>query len=108
MTGLTNGNFYKFKIWAINIVGYIESNEEVIQAAAKPGKPVFAPWSIVSETSSSFIYVEYEYDPLNPTTTGGSPIVSYELQVYDIDTGLWVSLIGSTIKKSLTTEFLFS
>lgn len=43
-----------------------------------------------------------------PTSDGGSPIISYELQVYDLDIGLWVSLIGNSTKKSLTTEFLFS
>lgn len=65
-----------------------------------------APISILSETSTSYIYVDYEQGAA--TTDGGSPIISYELQVYDLDIGLWVSLIGNSTKKSLTTEFLFS
>jgi len=58
--------------------------------AGTPRKPSAAPSTILSKTNSKSLYVQYtirEYD-------GGSPILSYELQMDDGKGGDFVSLIG--------------
>jgi len=58
--------------------------------AGTPRKPSAAPSTILSKTNSKSLYVQYtipEYD-------GGSPILTYELQMDDGKGGDFVSLIG--------------
>lgn len=74
--------------------------------AATPNTPTVAPTADISESSGSQIKVIYA--ALLTSENGGTDITSYELQVYNMDTSSWNSLIGSTDDPSLSNHFIFS
>jgi hypothetical protein len=60
VSGLTyTGNFYRFKIKAINEVDITISEEESILLAAVPDKPSIEPWQDFSLTNDHQIKINY-------------------------------------------------
>jgi hypothetical protein len=73
VSGLTNGTTYYFKVTAANALGVsASSNELSATPATTPGAP-----SSLSATKSSTTGVNLTWKA--PSSTGGSPITSYEL-----------------------------
>jgi titin len=48
------------------------------------------------------------YDPISVANNGGADILSYQLQVYDIDTSTFVTLVGGPNDFTLSTSLFFS
>ncbi len=105
-TGLTNLNStYMIMIRALTAVGNINSGVLSFVLSGIPIQPSLSPTrNDLINTSKSSIIIN-----VNPFTTsaetGGSPIVSYELQRDDGMGGAYVSLYGSSVF-SLSTNYI--
>jgi hypothetical protein len=84
VTGLTNGTLYYFRVSGINSVGTgTPSNVISLTPSTIPGVSV-----IISSVSCDNQQVSVTWAP--PTNTGGSPILSYNLQYSTSLTGPWL------------------
>lgn len=109
MTGLANvGSVYRFKIRAYNAAGHAESLSMLhVTLASVPDKPTIGPLSDASVTNDNQIKVNF--GPLLDSQNGGSPVLSYELQVDDGMGGSFTSLVGGDgSEENLDTTFTLS
>jgi hypothetical protein len=74
--------------------------------AAVPDQPSSVPVLNLEFTSASAIHVDYA--ALTEAENGGSPILSYELQVYRLETSSWLSITGGDNHFSLLTSTVYS
>ena len=90
---LVQGTTIIVKVEPVNIIGTGTSNQNTLGALIEvpPLKPSSVPLRINSLSTKTAIAVSYQ--ALTGTNTGGSPILSYELQ-WDQGTGTWASLVG--------------
>lgn len=99
------GSTYRFFIRAYNNAGYTDSLRVQVVLSAVPAKPTTVPISDASVTNEERIKILF--GPQDASQNGGSPILSYELQM---DAGLgdgFVSLIGGQgYENSLETKFV--
>lgn len=86
------GSTFRFKIRAINADGYIDSYPLEVVLASVPDTPLVGPISDASITNQYQIGVDY--DSLTPAQSGGSNIISYELQMDNGKGGDFISLVG--------------
>lgn len=107
VSGLTSvGSTYWFKVRAFNNAGFSDSYSVLaVVLADEPAQPLQAPVSDALVTNESRIKVEF--GPQADDENGGSPILSYELQMDDGIGGNFTSLIGGS-KDSLETTFTIS
>lgn len=91
ITGLTYTLNYRFKIIAKNHIGSIESNVVSALIADVPSQPLSAPSFIAEETTTDSIRVTIG----EVTTTGGSDIISYQLQRTETGGSSFFDVIGS-------------
>lgn len=89
---------------SVNIIGTGGSNENTSGALiiVPPLKPTSPPSRINSSSTKTAIGLSYQ--ALTGTNTGGSAILSYDLQ-WDQGTGTWTSLVGYN-PYSLATTFV--
>ena len=71
--------------------------------ADTPDAPTSAPTSDLTETTGSQIKVDYA--ALLASENGGADISSYELQMYNKETGAWESLTGGLDDPSLSNSY---
>lgn len=91
---------------ASNIIGSVFTSEFSFVLAAVPDQPQTVPVLNLEQTSSSQIHIDYP--ALATSENGGSPILSYELSVYDTDSQVWVSLTGVEDQFSLLNTYVLS
>lgn len=77
------GTTITFQMSASNIIGSVFTSEFSFVLAAVPDQPQTVPVLNLEQTSSSQIHIDYP--ALATSENGGSPILSYELSVYDTD-----------------------
>lgn len=73
----TSGATYRFKIWAINDAGFVDSDPLSVILASVPVTPTNGPYSDALITDETKLMVLF--DPIPTGNTGGSNIISYEL-----------------------------
>jgi hypothetical protein len=78
---------FRFYLRAHNAIGYAETSIVSFVLAAKPEKPTNPPYLNLASTRAYQIHVDY--DPLLVADNGGSDILSYELQIYNVTTSSW-------------------
>jgi hypothetical protein len=102
--GLTNlGSTYRFKIRAFNHAGYSDSESFLsVVLSDEPDQPTTGPVSDALITNESRVKVDY--GPQSIDKNGGSPLLSYELQMDDGIGGNFTSMIGYETD-SLETTF---
>ena len=100
---MTNGVWYKIKVRSFNDNGFSDSAVLYSVSAAVPSTPTDMPVSDASITNQDIIKVNY--GPISATLNGGSPILSYELQMDDGLGGNFTSLVG-LLTPSLETTFV--
>ena len=90
---LTNvGSPFIFKVVAYNLQGSVTSTVSAsILLASVPDKPAFPPTADPDLTNGYQIRVEYKVVPGN----GGSPLLSYELQIGSLNLNDFVSVVGN-------------
>lgn len=76
------GKWFFFQIKVFNYVGSSLSDTASYQLASAPLAPLSGPYNDVSFTSSSMIRVTFDSFSL-PSLTGGSEILSYNIQKDD-------------------------
>ena len=105
VTGLTlPGNTYRFVVRAFNDADSSDSDVLSVILSAVPDTPVNGPTSDASVTDESRIKVNFGPQPASEN--GGSPILSYDLQVDYGYGGDFLSLIGGEgMEDSLETRF---
>jgi len=86
---------------AFNNAGFTDSHILNVFLAAVPDTPLTSPISDALVTNESRIKVNY--GPLTAAQNGGSPILSYNLQMDNGKGGDFVSYIGETIPSLETT-----
>lgn len=86
------GNIYRFFVRAYNAAGYSDSSLVKIVLSDVPDTPVSGPISEASETNE--LRISVRFGPLLVDENGGSPILSYDLQVDMADGNGFLSLIG--------------
>jgi len=94
---------YRFKLRASNSIGSVDSEEILHVLAAVPDKPTSGPTLNLAGTSTTSIRVDYA--EFSTEMTGGAPVLSYELQIYDYDASTWTSLIGDPDHMTLTASY---
>ena len=99
------GNTYRFKVRAHNYAGFTDSQNYLnVVLADEPDKPTVAPSSDASVTNESRIKVDF--GPQLASENGGSPILTYELQIDNGIGGNFTTLIGGEgMQPSLETTF---
>ncbi len=104
VAGLTGiGKTYRFKVRAFNAAGYSDSESVLnVVLSDEPDTPLIGPISDSSVTDESRIKVDF--GPQDITMNGGSPLLSYELQMDNGQGGEFTSLIGFN-SESLETTF---
>lgn len=99
------GSVYRFFVRAYNFAGYSDSGIAKIVLSNVPDTPPSGPVSDASETNEFKISVVY--GPLLEALNGGSPILSYDLQIDSGNAQGFQSLIGGeNMDNSLETRFL--
>jgi len=98
-TGADTSKEYKFYMTAENIIDTVTSETVAFTLAATPDKPSTSPTVVLSSTTAYSITVSYA--ALSPAENGGSTILSYEVAIYNLTTGSWVSLVGGSDNFSL-------
>ena len=90
------------QVQPVNVIGTGTSNENTSGAliVVVPLKPTSAPSRVNSSSTKTAIGLSYS--ALTGTNTGGSAILSYELQ-WDQGTGTWASLVGYNPYSTATT-----
>ena len=73
---------YRFYMVAQNVIGSITTDTISFVLAATPDMPTIAPYLNLAGTRS--YQIEANYDSLPTTKNGGSEILSYELQIYNL------------------------
>ena len=95
------GSFFKFRVIAFNLQGAVISIESAALPMANiPGIPLTGPHSDALETNGNQIKVVY--DPV--ADDGGSPLLSYELQIGSLLLNDFVEVVGGS-PYSLQTYF---
>ncbi len=86
----TIGLTFRFRIQSINEIG--GSISPIVQGVLStvPSTPVSGPQNVVSLTNGNQITVQWTA----PADDGGSPIISYELQLQDVNSIKWNTLVG--------------
>lgn len=97
------GSSFKFQLTA-TAVSTVTSEVATFVVAATPDTPTSAPTSDTTVTTGSLIKVDYA--ALSTSENGGSDITSYELQIYNITTSTWISLIGTKYEPSLSNTVI--
>ena len=105
VAGLTaTGKTYRFKVRAFNAAGYSDSESVLnVVLSDEPDTPTIGPISDSSVTNESRIKVNF--GPQDVAMNGGSPLLSYELQMDNGQGGEFTSLIGYN-SESLETTFI--
>jgi predicted phage tail protein len=100
LTGLTYTLSYRFKIIAKNHIGSTESNVVSALIADVPAQPASAPGFVADETTSDSIRVTLQ----EVTTTGGSDIISYQLQRTETGGSTFFDVVGSVQNQTIYTQ----
>jgi hypothetical protein len=77
---------------ATNAVGLVQSAEVSFVLAAIPDRPTAVPELNLLFTRENTLHVDYP--AMLVFQSGGSPILSYELSIYDQQNQMWVSITG--------------
>lgn len=77
---------------AKNSVGEVQTDEVSYVLAAVPDQPTEVPKLNLLFTRNSTLHVDYAAIPT--TKNGGSPILSYELSIYNQTQQIWTSIAG--------------
>lgn len=106
ITGLTQtGSIYRFFVRAYNSAGYSDSSIVKIVLSSVPNTPALGPTSDASKTNESRISVLY--GPQAESENGGSPILSYDLQIdYSNGDGFKSLIGGDGFDHSLETSLI--
>ena len=80
-----DGSVYIFVVRAINQAGYVESGSIKIALASLPNQPSSSPTSDSTITNTNTLKVNIGI--FDDTLSGGSPIISYEIQIDDGNDG---------------------
>ena len=75
-SGLAQGNYYQFKVQALNAIGYSPSSPPHLVVAADPPSQPDSPQKNQELTSQTQIAVSWT----EPIDTRGSPVTHYTLQ----------------------------
>ena len=90
--GTVSGDLFKFRLIAYNLQGSVTSAySRAIPLASVPAKPANPPSFDISETNGYQIKVTYE----EVSGDGGSPLISYELQMGSLTLTDFVSIVGA-------------
>jgi len=100
-TGLTVGRPYRVKISATNNVGTTVGNLVSIIAANVPDTPTTGPYRELGESNATSIRLKYNII----AGTGGSDIISYQLQRTEDDGTGFFDVIGSPANYTATTSY---
>ena len=105
ITGLTlPGNTYRFIVRAFNDAGSSDSGVLSVILSAVPDTPASGPTSDASVTNESRIKVNF--GPQSASENGGSPVLSYDLQVdYGHDDDFLSVIGGEGMDDSLETRY---
>jgi hypothetical protein len=95
---------YNFYMVADNIVGSVTSSSVAFVLASTPLVPPTSPTLNLATTTAYQIQVDYA--ALTTANNGGSSILSYELDMYNVSSGTWISLVGGTNSFSLQNTYL--
>jgi hypothetical protein len=108
------GREYRFAIVASTVVGSLQSNVVAAVVADLPGAPVAGPTLVKAETGIDRIRLSFAaFDGTSASATGGSPILSYQLQrtpalstvQRDQITDSYFDVGGASSNASLGTEY---
>ena len=94
---------YRFTLQASNVIGSVESREVAFVLAAVPDQPTSSPTLDLAATSTSRVGVNYA-SFTTAGTDGGSPVLSYELQMYDYPSSAWATVRGGKGAFTLATS----
>lgn len=93
------GKKFTFMLVAYNREGQASSSHISYLFSTVPEKPTQGP--IVISYNSKSLTAKY----LFADSTGGSPIISYNLQMMLAYSGSWIDVVGSDLLHSLATEY---
>jgi hypothetical protein len=97
------GLSFAFKVEAYNVIGSTFSTAGAsFTLADLPQNPLKAP--ISDETVTSTTRIKVEISPITPQQNGGSPILSYSLEIDDGFGGQFVAVYGLLVN-SLSTSY---
>lgn len=96
---------FRMYLQAENVIGSVQSDTVAYKLAAPPSKPTDPPRLDLAQTRS--YQIQADYDALSALESGGSDIISYELQIYNDTTSLWQSVTGGEGDFSLTNTFTY-
>jgi len=108
------GKEHRFAIVATTHVGTVQSNVVSAIVADLPGKPAAGPVVVKSETDVTKIRASFsEFDGASAAATGGSLVLSYNLQRTDAVTTIqaaqvavdWIDIGGADANYSLSTDY---
>jgi hypothetical protein len=97
------GLSFHFKLEAINVAGSLQSSSLSVVLADAPSTPTGAPTYDTSQSNSTQI----RWQIAEVAATGGSPILSYSLEVDNGRGGDFVALYGAA-SNSMSTIYLLS
>ena len=97
---------FRFYLTATNQVGSVQSETVSFILAAVPDKPSTKPTLNLELTTASSIQVDYA--PMTESENGGSPIISYELQIYSREQSYWLSIAGGEGFFNLLNTLVYS
>lgn len=101
-TGLVVGKTYRVKISATNNVGTTVGNLVSIIAANIPDIPLQGPFRDIGESTSTSIRIKYD----QIANSGGTPIISYQLQRTSDDGTGFFDVIGSPKNYTVATSYI--
>ena len=98
-TPLTPGLDYRIKVRVFTIEGEVDSDPALITLASVPSKPPTKPTHVIASSTGSKLVITItplvsSSDPLLDET-GGSPILSYTLEIDNGSGGAYTSLGGA-------------
>jgi len=94
---LVAGNKYYFKLTAWNSKGESDFSDEIVVAASPLPTAPGAPYKVISKSSLTSIYVEWDY-----VLDNSSPIIGYKLYMDNGNDGNFELIFDGTGKPGLT------